>query len=602
MSFYCESCYHLLSDKKVLIFNEDVKNLLEETSDKNIFKYGNIFLIIKYFNNNLLNFGEFLNFDDALDKKTEIEDNGWPIPMNLIDDKEETISNNIFKRDGKYHVFNIVDGKKKIFGKYSSKKEATIAKYSFIKNNWGKSKDDGLPKYIYTTAAGTFSISRRLFGKEIRFGTFSTLEDAIFVKSLLNDKNWKISNFDDEDRIYENDGLFYIIKKNNSGKLKIFGKYDSLEEAEIYNNIDTKTKGDKKQHKASKYGTNIYKTPNGLFRISKSINGNNVNFAYFEDLKMAQFVRKILEQNDWNVDYFIENNIFKFEDTYVVLKLNRSSIKLMGVFDSLEEAKKFEDDFDNDSIMNHAVRFVYKIGDKFVVQRNLKDGTFQAKFNTLEAAIAFKDYLESVDWHVDLLQDLNNILQVGDKFIVFVVDNLRGYQLAEFNSKKEALVNKERLIGDFKHGIIDNKKFKTDKHIYKSSRGYSVVKRIDGTLTSFGTFNTREEAIGVRDELIANNWNLNSHDENSDGYLNSDVLNEIIFRLNPWEKIVFDAINELNSDKFTFDDLKQFENKFKRFTTPDKIESKILKNLDGLTEYGLLVKSGENSYRKLWNY
>ncbi|MDO5848510.1 MAG: hypothetical protein Q4P18_03155 [Methanobrevibacter sp.] len=459
---------------------------------------------------------------------------------------------------------------------------------------------------ISRTRHGTFLITKTIKGKRNKYGTFKTQEDALFVRSLLEANDWDMDAFDSENPIYENDSKFYIIKHNENGKLKIYGIFDSLEEAKANISNDTNDKilkkkkpKAKKPHEeksnASKYGKYIYKNRVGKFMVQKNLDGVQNIFGFFDAPDIARFVRDILIENDWNVDYFSSHNIFEFNDEFYVFKVVRGYPKLMDVFSNLGDAELAN--FDDKDILERREKHIYKKNNVFVVNKHLDGANFHAKFDNLDDAVALRDILNDVEWDMDYLEGLNNIIELNNHFWVFFMnDSLMLYVLESFDSLDDALKNRDSLIEEFEHEIV--KKPKHDKNIYKRRNGFSVVKRIDGVLTTFGTFDTREEAIEARDELMANNWNRDEKEET----LNPEELNEIIFCLTPWQKIVFDAINELNSNTFRFEDLKQFEKNFKRFTAPSKVDSKVLQNLDQLIDLGLLVRTDENTYQKLWNY
>lgn len=71
---------------------------------------------------------------------------------------------------------------------------------------------------------------------------------------------------------------------------------------------------------------------------------------------------------------------------------------------------------------------------------------------------------------------------------------------------------------------------------------------------------------------------------------NSSALNEIIFNMTPFQKIIYDVI----SSKTTLGEIKQalVRYKTKNFT------QKIIKNLDELIDLGLVEKIGDETYRK----
>ena len=53
---------------------------------------------------------------------------------------------------------------------------------------------------------------------------------------------------------------------------------------------------------------------------------------------------------------------------------------------------------------------------------------------------------------------------------------------------------------------MDKHREKDTRFIYRVNDYYRVSKSINGKLKNFGHYNTLEEAISVRDQLIKNNW------------------------------------------------------------------------------------------------
>lgn len=92
--------------------------------------------------------------------------------------------------------------------------------------------------------------------------------------------------------------------------------------------------------------------------------------------------------------------------------------------------------------------------------------------------------------------------------------------------------------------------------------------------------------------LLANGWNLAPK--------NIEYDDERIKSLSRWEKIVFDVIDNMEDDYFTFDDLNRYESNFRKYAPTSKIFSKVQGNLESLIDVGLVEKISVNKFRRLW--
>lgn len=313
-STMCVVCYNNLEEiihSEITIMNDDLGQKLIDTSESNIFKLNEKFLIVKEINNHKINFGNFDSLDVSIIKRDELINDGWPIPSNLFDDdNEEEISKYLFKKGDKFFVAKFINGERKIFGYYSSKKEALSVKYDLIKNNWKQVKDKSkqsklTSKYgtnVYKSRSGdSFFIRKSLGGKNFNFGYFDSLDDALFIKKLLIENGWDLTKFSNTDCIYSNNGLFYVVVILRN-KLKILDKFSSFSEASKYINSDSFNGGLEKPNNIHQNNKNRYIVKNkNKFNIFKRINGELINFGVYSTREDALKARDILIKNNWKV-------------------------------------------------------------------------------------------------------------------------------------------------------------------------------------------------------------------------------------------------------------------------------------------------------------
>jgi len=88
-----------------------------------------------------------------------------------------------------------------------------------------------LPEYIYQRRNGWFEIRKRVGGVLIYWGSFPTLEEAKLHKAYYLGKNWEVNPLFKAKR--------YIVKRNNNysilkkidGKTVSFGTFNTIEDA-----------------------------------------------------------------------------------------------------------------------------------------------------------------------------------------------------------------------------------------------------------------------------------------------------------------------------------------------------------------------------------
>lgn len=472
-------------------------------------------------------------------------------------------------------------------------------------------------KYTYMKK-DRFRIRKQIKGKNYSFGSYSSLKEANIAKAIVIYFDWDISNLNETCNIFKvND--FYTVAVEDKSKIHFLAESNNLNNLKsnkdnLIRDFNEKiVKRNKQKAKTSKTNkhTNIHLI-NGEYSINKSLNGKNTTFGYYKYLEDAEFVKSLLTENNWDMDYFIDNNIFRKDDVFYLIKTIRGKIRVLGLFSSRHEAHN-----NADSLISEAEeyygrlseseygKYIYKKYNDFIVQKfhNRKSIIF-GKFDNIDKATIVRDILMDNEWDITVINKENNIFKVNNKFhILFEYEGSISY-LGEFLSFDEANSKKDNLISE-KISSIKNINSKQNRHrrrnIWTTKDGFEVFKNSDGNMVSYGIYPTIEEAIEARDKFEANGWVGDFDEDSLMNDLNTDnKLNEIIFKLTPWQKIVFDSIDSLGKEIFELDDLKQFESNFKRFAPVNKIESKVLKNLDDLSNLNLIEKMDGGFYKRLW--
>ena len=77
-------------------------------------------------------------------------------------------------------------------------------------------------------------------------------------------------------------------------------------------------------------------------------------------------------------------------------------------------------------------------------------------------------------------------------------------------------------------------------------------------------------------------------------------FDETISKVNGWSKLVFDAIDDMWDDIFTFDDLLNQDRILSYQVKGESLDDDVLNNLDVLVNLGLVSKLNKKYYAKLW--
>ena len=261
--------------------------------DEYILKKDDNYIIQNKIMGEVISFGEYYTYEEAIKKVLELEEDGWPIDEeiykkikgNIIEDNIEKIDENTFQ------VFKIINDEKRIYGTYNTLEDAENARCNLESNGWESTTEFSESKYgkyisklpneyymlskLFSGVRVTFKISKDLdYLKNLRFmliennwdeekigleinhvifknneynifklkngfleyyGSFDDIETAKEVEEFLKENNWDKSllGLDEYEEFINFDGNKYIIQNLIAHELKTFGEYDTLEEAII---------------------------------------------------------------------------------------------------------------------------------------------------------------------------------------------------------------------------------------------------------------------------------------------------------------------------------------------------------------------------------
>ncbi|MBE6500205.1 MAG: hypothetical protein E7Z80_06660 [Methanobrevibacter thaueri] len=163
--------------------------------------------------------------------------------------------------------------------------------------------------------------------------------------------------------------------------------------------------------------------------------------------------------------------------------------------------------------------YISEFEGKFSVDRIFNDKKYNfGIFNTYQEALDKVDYLEEEGWPIskdivekkvvvdDLGLSLDNIEKVEDNFIVFKFINGEKVIFGEYDSLDEAKQIRSNLVSNAWESTERNTRSKYGKYILKDNNKFVVKRTYQGVNHFFGSFNTLDEALKRREELVSTNW------------------------------------------------------------------------------------------------
>ncbi|MGX8693696.1 MAG: hypothetical protein ACSW71_02190 [Methanobrevibacter sp.] len=295
---------------------------------------------------------------------------------------------------------------------------------------------------------------------------------------------------------------------------------------------------------------------------------NSHVFAKLDTLEDAIFIRDLLVGKDWNIDNFTLEMHLSL-DTYIVVAKIDEKLHILGKFktkpnDKLVEKliKKIKRN-PNNSKYGLNISRVYEI---FMVKKQIAgDEHIFGLYDNLDDAKFTRNFLLDNNWNVNAFENVEFCDETETFKIVEVIDD-RVYILASFESFDEA-----------ENNITKSRKEFLNK-IYKHKMGLANYPHLH-VLTDKIEF--LEDIFQVK--TADDTWNFTSE--------TTDPLNDIIFTLTPWQKIIYDAAGET----FTVGDLEESLKRYRSKNFKEKIE----RYLDELLELNLIEKVNDEKFKKL---
>lgn len=415
--------------------------------EQDIYKEGNLFVIKKEIEGKMITFGSFDTLEEAIVERDELEEYGWPYLPDEPEEKptEEEYGQYISKRDGKFVVSRVIRGKEKIFGEFYSLDLAKDYKYKLIENAWDESfrtKNIGPYGKFISKEGKRFVITRTIKGKVTRFGSYSTLDEAINAREKLIDDNWGV---DGEITLFKKGQYgkhitffkgIYLINKSFDGRVYNFGKFDSLEDAEKAREILLNTNWNQFEVPEDLYSWHFFvnfNPPMQAFEVMNLIGEDFISFGLFDTLENAKLAVQILRKNNWDgskvpIELYSENSNIRVYgrvgDKFftVVRKINGQLINYSS-FDTLEEAIYER----NNLLLSNWVEEIYEekfdeyiylgVDDKYYLKNEVN--------GIMKVFGVFDDYIDAVNARLEFiknnwaLNDLDDEEENNGKFLQY---------------------------------------------------------------------------------------------------------------------------------------------------------------------------------------
>lgn len=294
---------------------------------------------------------------------------------------------------------------------------------------------------------------------------------------------------------------------------------------------------------------------------------NSRTYGKYDSLDVAVFARDLLVSSDWQLDN-IHDEIFEIDDGYIVFKVIDDKLFCLGqfsekpTFDAISKLtrKKIRNPNNSKYGLN-----ISRLFDNYIIKKQIAgDEYIFGVFDNLEDATFSRNFLLEHDWDVNAFGEIEFCDETDTYKIVEIFDD-RIYILASYETLAEAEKNLENAKSEFL-----NKIFKHKNGLANYPHLDILTDRIDELENDF--------QLKTQDDF----WNIGDVE---------NPLEDIIFNLTPWQKIIYDNAG----DEFTFQQLKV---KLKRYESKN-FDKKIQRYLDELQELNLIEKLDDDVYRKV---
>lgn len=289
------------------------------------------------------------------------------------------------------------------------------------------------------------------------------------------------------------------------------------------------------------------------------------NFGKFLKLEDAIEAKNLLSEHNWNLEEFPDYT-FERDNAFFTFTVIDDKVHLLGPFDEKPSQKTIEISKKRMLRNPNGTRYglnITRIFTEYVINKQIAGERYIfGVFDNPEDAAFARNFLLDNSWNVNAFGQIEFDDETDTYKIVEVIDE-KIYVLGTYESEMQAQNNIEDARNEFLSKIR--------KHKY----GLSNHPHLDALTDRLEDLKLR---FGI--ENIDDVWSF----EKADG----DVLNQVIFNLTPWQKLVYDRIN----GETTFEELKR---RLAGYVAKN-LDEKLAKNIEELINSGLVEDLGDGVY------
>ena len=294
---------------------------------------------------------------------------------------------------------------------------------------------------------------------------------------------------------------------------------------------------------------------------SFSIVKANRTYVKLDDLDITLFLRDLLVENDWNLDSI--NETYEYDGQYIVLAVIDDRIHVLAKskerLSQSQISQMTKRKMRNPNNSRYGLN-ITRIFDTFIIKKQIAgDDYIFGYYDTLGDAEFARNHLLDNMWDVNSFSQIQYDEDNNNYRVTEVIDD-KVYVLGSFERKND--IDLDKIHAEFLNKITKHK-LGLAEHPYL-------------------------DELTDRIPELEERCNTKAQDGTWDFKNTQDPLNDIIFNLTPFQKSVYDAV-----DDSTVEDIEKALIRFRSGNFTRKIQ----KNLDELIEKGLICKN-QNHYIK----
>lgn len=283
-------------------------------------------------------------------------------------------------------------------------------------------------------------------------------------------------------------------------------------------------------------------------KTSYSIIKNSTNYGKYHTLEDAIIARNILTDENWQLNQI--NNLYHINDTYIVINVADEKLHIIAKYkkppseDKIQELIRKHSRNPNNSKYGLNITRIY---DTYIIKKQIMgEEIIYGYYNNLKDAEFIRNHLMDNMWDTNSFSKVMHDEENDNYKITQKIDD-KIYIIDTYTLKDEIDLEKSYL------NFLD----KIQKHA---------------------------ERLEIHLELDELTHKIPELEESFNVKPKNNNINEILFQLTPFQKAVYD-----NIDNNTFEDI---EKRLNRFRTKN-FQNKIHKNLDDLIQMNLITKNGD---------